>query len=840
MKKHFKKNSEFMITALLGLFVALFYAFLNISFDGPAYLADEIGYLLNAAALSGSKVDSASSYHFGYSLFLIPSFVFFKQIDFIWRSVQFTNAGLFGLSFSILYALSKYLVPEAIQTRRLIAVVICSLGPPWLIMSGYAFSNPAFTLIFLLSIWFLVKSEKKPATYLYVHSFLVGFLYWIHPTGLGVAVASLLSLIYLGTLKKDWKVIVFAGLIIVVVILLYRWLQPIFWSWNTPEGFAPSLHYPSITWDRISFAYIWSTFVRATGQITYITVGTLGFGLVGCWMAFRIAFTSAAISSKVTGLFLLLSLIGIIFIGALMLSAVGARGPDHWIYGRYLASALLPILLLGLLAVKTKSLAFPAFLIPPIFLLLSAITPDAFSINQVEPGWHINLINTPAFWVVGLSSSFGFAIALMAGAFVTAFALLLPNPLAKILVVIVFLFSISQGFIWHSRILSDYSHPSSIPQIIKDNWPPGTCIALNPVETGYNQEKLNLYKFHLHDYKIRRMHVFKWATNCNGPLITSDFSALDQLSDNILAREISTGLFLVSKNEVKIVEPLFGVYPKSHICTAFEVCVSKTAQDLNRMSLVGKLVGEKLNSDGRSGFLFFGPYLDLTSGRYKVKLDAEFFNLDNGFVDVVAGPDVTKIAQVNLFDLEKDSFEFNLQDNTKLVQIRLFVTENSKLSFHGYTLVGSSNSLDSAVKTEYPIILDSNLLYLPKILRKGWHDFKNNHIWSKSVSSLYLPIPNDCVIKACEAKLNFSVFGASPERPVSIYFDSAEREWDWSEKLTVNSDKSMDLYIPLSNAKSWRRINIRVPNAISPRRLGVSSDKRKLGISLQRIELIQR
>ena len=841
MKKKITISPECSIAAMLGVIVAIVYFFLNLGFAGPAYLADEIGYLLNAAALSGSKVDGASSYHFGYSLFLIPSFVLFQKIDLVWRAVQFTNAVLFGSSFFVLYILSKYLIPEIPQLRRLLVVAICSLGPPWLVMSGYAFSSPAFVLIFTLSVWSLIRSDKNPAIYLCLHGFLVGFLYWIHPTGLAVAAASLLSLFYLGVLKKDWKLVFLSASIIVLTILSYRWLQPIFWLWMTPEGFAPRLHYPSISLEHISFSFLWSAIVRAIGQITYITIGTLGFGLVGSWVVLKMALTSSSVSTKVTGSFLFLSLIALVSIGALMFSAVGADRTDHWIYGRYSAGALLPILMLGILAFRSKGLALSALLIPAIFLLLAAIMPDAFPINRVDPGWGINEVNTPAFWVVQLPSSYGFAVALMIGAGVSAFALLLPNALAQPLVVAAFLLGINQAFSWHSAILANYSRPSSIPEIIRNNWPAGTCVALDPAEgNNHRLERMSLYKFHLHSYQIRRMHIYEWAANCNGPFITSDFQAQNRLSDVILAHDIGAGLLLVSRNNVNIGKPVVGVYPKGHVCVAFEGCISKTAQELNQMSQVGMLNGKKLSSDGRSGFLFFGPYVDLPRGRYKITLDSDLLRPEGGVIDVVAGPSASvKLAHFNLVDFDGSGFEFDLHDNATQVEVRVFVTEKTKVSFRGYQLVGPLSAGDVQSEIEYPIVISPDLLHGPNILRRGWHAIEANHVWSEAHASLHLPIPKDCVSKICEAKLTFAAFGASHQRPIRVYFNSAEQGWSWSEEVNVTSDRSIELNIPLSASREWRRINISIPSAASPNRLGVSSDKRNLGISLQSIELVK-
>jgi hypothetical protein len=157
-------------------------------------------------------------------------------------------------------------------------------------------------------------------------------------------------------------------------------------------------------------------------------------------------------------------------------------------------------------------------------------------------------VNTPAFWVFELPTSYGFAVASMIGAGFSALVLLLPKSLAQSFLVVTFLFGINQAFNWHSGILGNYSRPSSFPEIIKNNWPAGTCIGLDPFESdNHSIERMELYKFHLHDYEVRRMHIQEWADNCNGPFVTSDIELGERASNFIIAREVDTELLLISK-----------------------------------------------------------------------------------------------------------------------------------------------------------------------------------------------------------------------------------------------------------------------------------------------------
>ena len=139
---------------------------------------------------------------------------------------------------------------------------------------------------------------------------------------------------------------------------------------------------------------------------------------------------------------------------------------------------------------------------------------------------------------------------------------------------------------------------------------------------------------------------------------------------------------------------------------------------------------------------------------------------------------------------------------------------------------------------QYPISIHPGLSEAPYVFSEGWHEMEANHIWSKSAASLLLPIPKKCEAEKCDAKLFFWVFGASPERPVDVFFNSAEQGWQWSEKITAVSGDKIALNIPFGGGSGLRSINITVPDATSPQHLTGSPDARTLGISFQRIEIL--
>ena len=185
-----KKIPANLFSWLFIFLVPLFFWFHNRIYTGPAYLADEIGYLANASFLGGHWVDGASSYHAGYSIFITPVFWLFDRPSEIWRGAMVVNAVLWSGSFFLLHRLLIICCPTLSLGNKLITLFISMLYPTWLTMSGYVFVTSAFVFVFMASMVTLAQWRQGTTISLVPHSLLVGYLYWIHPTGIGVILAS--------------------------------------------------------------------------------------------------------------------------------------------------------------------------------------------------------------------------------------------------------------------------------------------------------------------------------------------------------------------------------------------------------------------------------------------------------------------------------------------------------------------------------------------------------------------------------------------------------------------------------------------------------------------------
>lgn len=164
----------------------------------------------------------------------------------------------------------------------------------------------------------------------------------------------------------------------------------------------------------------------------------------------------------------------------------------------------------------------------------------------------------------------------------------------------------------------------------------------------------------------------------------------------------------------------------------------------------------------------------------------------------------------------------------------LFATVRLRQEFSGeVNRPALLSAIVGKINIAYPIALGKELENSAYLLRAGWYGLEDEHVWSQATAKLMLPVPKGCAAQTCTAVLKFAVFGASPKRPVSVAFNSAEREWS----VVATSGDAIEVSIPLVGAAQWRSLSISVPEATSPQALMGSPDARILGIALHRIEL---
>jgi len=569
--------------AVLSIGIGCAFFLISLRYSGPAYLEDEIGYLANAAFFAGHKIDAASSFHAGYSLFIAPLFLL-SDPHVVWKGVLAINAILWAVNFLLLHSILRRLFPTANDSRLLTATIVSALYPTWVISAGYAFATSAFVAVFLASVFAFFFWTKNNPFSLAPHSGLVGYLYWVHPTGAAVAFASLLAVLLNTYRERDAKSLCLHVGVIAVFIIGYRygvhgWLT----ESMTPGGYEPHFHYPSLT-SALQTVFTWrSAALAATflvGQFAYFIVASFGIAFTGMlFCAHRLINGRQHDACRADGkttyhiyFFICAAPLCIMGLAAVSLLQWDHFEGDFWIYGRYLDGAILPVLATGLVVFQANM----RIALVSIFLLAAG-----FLFSATVPDIQHNIVNSISFWPQYLTHRSSFFVWMLFGAIaLAATAWSGKKRLAIGLMLSAFPISVGRQIIWHDEILATFSAPSSLIEIVQGNFASGTCVGFNPAlpadATLFQAERYHLNSFYLFNYGYRRMSPAEWVAQCNGPYLTYDISDLIKSGHaRLVAREIKSNLFLLQRSDrpnleipkgtvadIEVGTQLLSVYPR--------------------------------------------------------------------------------------------------------------------------------------------------------------------------------------------------------------------------------------------------------------------------------------
>lgn len=693
-------NSEQQSRFIVFSAVALFHLALNLQFSGPVYLHDEIGYLANAALFTGNSIDGASSYHAGYSIFLIPAFALFADPWWLWKAIVTTNALLSGVTFVITYNISKILSPSAQNSKRIVCTLLCALYPAYLTGSGYAFSQPGQLLVFMFAVWCLLRiTAAKSNVWALAHGIACGFVFWVHPTGLIVVVAAIVTLTLRGGRESRWADTIVGVAASLLMVAAYRFLlEPHIVSAMTPVGHQPALHYPStgaMLSQFASFASLAEVVVRSLGVAAYLTIASVGFSFWGAVFAWRRSLALFANSPPVKDgyvwLFCLLSLTGTIAIGAASVTEGISTASDTFFYGRYAEAVLLPFLLAGILFREPDRYFLGALLI--LFSTLLLVLHPEFVASAQTGKWHgMNFVSTTGLWPVILPSGVTLWGMFVVGAVVVAAVGFLRHR--AVYAVLVAAFSISSVFAlkWHNTIYPTWGTPGSLPVLIAANWAPRTCVGFDAaIPAGFDTTfRFRLLSYYLHTFDYRRTSKDEWMNLCDGPLLTYRPENFVGEAVEIIAKERRGGLALVARKGELDVAEYSDLYTRNDVCLT-GWCLEQRASNLPKQ--VGRREAGVVRTDGKSGFLFFGPYVPLAAGDYTATIEISADNPDEAYIDAIASLDKVNLGKFMLEDLMRAAgeanmvrFNFTVDEAVEAFEMRLFVTSAAKIAVSGYTL----------------------------------------------------------------------------------------------------------------------------------------------------------
>ncbi|GAA4409072.1 hypothetical protein GCM10011450_27170 [Advenella faeciporci] len=110
----------------------------------------------------------------------------------------------------------------------------------------------------------------------------------------------------------------------------------------------------------------------------------------------------------------------------------------------------------------------------------------------------------------------------------------------------------------------------------------------------------------------------------------------------------------------------------------------------NLPSNVGLVVNHSKQSDGRAGYLAYGPYVPLKAGKYKLTVFGSSKKLNGAYIDIVSDKGDVVYKKIELPQYVKgsllDEVSIDIPENALDLEVRVWVNEDDELTFSGYKL----------------------------------------------------------------------------------------------------------------------------------------------------------
>lgn len=341
-----ERTKTWRIAALLWLVSAALLLAVNQYRNGPAVLADELGYLGVARWLAGAaslpNMFTASFYHFGYSILIVPAFWLGHDPISAYKWVMVINCLMAACVAPLVYAFSRRVL-LADRKPAFWAALLATLYPAVAVQTNSAWTENLLTPLFLCWVMLLAAACREPKFHrLACLALIAPVLYLVHPRMLGVEGITFIYLL-LGTAVSTGRrsIHLMAGILLLAahsaVTGALRYVRHA--AYETSSGSIGELRHqlhrlPELL-QRIPAA--------ASGELLYLSYGSCALILVGftglCLIALR---RHGSLSNDHSlGATLLLNPLVWVLLATLSLFGVSAifmasgSRLDHWLYGRY-------------------------------------------------------------------------------------------------------------------------------------------------------------------------------------------------------------------------------------------------------------------------------------------------------------------------------------------------------------------------------------------------------------------------------------------------------------------------------------------------------------------------
>lgn len=733
--KFIMENVYIKLGILYFILVAIHIFFLK-DMKVPIVFADEFGFLANAAFLAGydwSSIVSAIPYYSnGYSIILLPIFMFFKDPIIIYKAILILNSFFVSGIVFIAYYIAGKLFHHCDKHVKLISAFVICLYPTYLAYANTALSESFLSFIFWACVlcYYKIGENAKGNSIFIILGVLLAYLYMIHNRAIGAMIVGILVIIYakfVNKINSKQLLLFFCGFIpiLFIQISLKKFLVSNLWlssntSNNNNFGLIPRLIQNLSTFDGIE--NFLQTFF---GQLYYLGISSYFLFYVGILVSINISlvyvrnyqkktkditindnictYIDASVISKyyIGFFFLLLSVIASFLVSVLFLT----KGPvgDHMIYGRYNEAFTGPVIYIGLLFVldKIKLIKKTSY--------LYIITPFLFFVVVLSL-WIQHILDKRDFNFISLTGLYIYRTE--AGKVELLFPAIIVILISLFLYVVlrsgikynafISLLIISTLFLYTSHqyvkyILVDTSlryldKYNNVTNIIKENIsrepiyfintgliPSGSCIS-----ALYSQYLLPDRKITF----INNDHSKEYSKVDNSFVITNtlDFQISKLLGLKLLKMNVVFGddswdsyLWVTPGN---IQEKLLN--KQVEFLSQHDGSIAIPLETFYTQNSTKSISDEQyLQSNGNAGFLIYGPYIHLRPDEYQIAFELELLETDKkdlGFIDIVDGTNT--IYKLNI---DKDMF----QDNKFTTKHNFILTKGArKLEMRVYSHKG--------------------------------------------------------------------------------------------------------------------------------------------------------
>lgn len=342
----------------LWLISAVFLAAVNQYRNGPATLADELGYLGVARWLANAgplpNMFNAAFYHFGYSFLVAPAFWLGGNPVSIYRWVMIINCALAATVAPLGYVFArKWLAVEHKQALFLAAIAM--LYPANAVQTNFAWSENALPALLLCwSIALMLAHERATPLRLMFLALLPAALFFVHPRMLGIELVTFIYFAIRSATEKSGRLWCLASCAVMIlahaiVAHLLSYVRHLAYGANTGSirNFMHALNHALSHGMKLPAA--------AAGQLTYLSYGSEGLIVIGImaltimsvqkYRDMRVRHTIMSSIFANPGVILVAGIASIFAASAVTMS--GGVRVDHWLYGRYADAASAILLITG-------------------------------------------------------------------------------------------------------------------------------------------------------------------------------------------------------------------------------------------------------------------------------------------------------------------------------------------------------------------------------------------------------------------------------------------------------------------------------------------------------------